>query len=260
MTHTECYKTIFIDESGIGSKNINSKTNAWVTVGVCSKFEDHLNITTSLNELKTKCMRTYNKELKGTDISRNHLNPGITKQNVAEGIAKIIDDYDLKVWVTVMEWEEDMSNMPFVPSNPKKGLQAKDIAREMLLERISGYAKYYGEKLNETYQLIWDLSDVQELIDFSTVTSSYVVPYSGKKINNKIIPHILGGLSSDWAEIQIADFISNFALNYNADGHFADCDKEKSDAFKEHIYPKLVCNASGKIKGIGWKKYKRSRA
>jgi hypothetical protein len=69
-----------------------------------------------------------------------------------------------------------------------------------------------------------------------------------------IIPNILGGLSHEWPELQICDVIANFALNYIADGKFEDCIKEKSDAFKKHIYPRLMSGIRG-IDGIGWKRY-----
>lgn len=105
------------------------------------------------------------------------------------------------------------------------------------------------------YQLIWDLSDNNELAHFSAIVSSYVNPHNNKRISPLIIPHILGGLSHDWAELQIADLISNYALNYSAHGIFSDCDEEKSDAFSKHIYPILHARG-GKIKGYGWKFFK----
>ena len=139
----------------------------------------------------------------------------------------------------------------FTPSNEKHGLQAKDIARELLLERFSIKLNYEGgwDKIN---LLIWDLSDNNELADFSSSVGSYVNPHDKNEVNHSIIPHILGGLSHEWAELQIADLVSNYALNYVADGIYDDADQEKSDAFKKHIYPKLHSN-NGIIDGIGYK-------
>ena len=101
--------------------------------------------------------------------------------------------------------------------------------------------------------LVWDLSDSSELADFSAITSSYVNPHDHNKLNSTIVPHILGGLSHDWAELQIADLISNYALNYVADGTYDDADKDKSKAFEQYLYPVLQHSNRGKVFGTGFK-------
>ena len=132
-------------------------------------------------------------------------------------------------------------------------IQAKDVSRELLLERLSGYVEHYG--FNRKHQLIWDLSDQQEMCHFSRTISEYVISNTESKLHPAIIPHLLAGLSHEWAELQIADVISNFALNYSAHGVYDDADAEKAEAFRKHIYPKLCKNANGAVDGVGWKIY-----
>ncbi len=247
------YNIVFMDESGSGSKGL-SKVNFWVTVGVLSNIDNHQAVAEDLNLIRKKNMRLYNKELKGTDISRNHLNPGIDKMIVAKDISELISKYNMSVFVTASNMAPSIKKLEskFTASNVKNGLQAKDIARELLLERISIFLNYKRTK-DMLNLLVWDLSDNNELADFSAITGSYVNPHDHKKLNSTVVPHILGGLSHDWAELQIADLVSNYALNYVADGIYDDADKEKSDAFKKYLYPILQHGNSGKVEGTGFK-------
>jgi len=243
--------TVFIDESGAGAHK-ESKDNFWVSAGVCANFEDHDKITESLFEMKKRCMRLYNQELKGGSTSKSNLNPEITKETVAEELGRIVSKYGMKVWVVATRYSHKIPTSNFIPSNGKV-VQAKDVSRELLLERLSGYAEYYGS--DRKYQLIWDLSDHQEMCHFSRTISEYVNPHSKKKFHSAIIPYLLAGLSHEWAELQIADVIANFALNYSAHGIYKDVDEEKAKAFEKHLYPKLCSNAYGVIEGVGWKMY-----
>lgn len=247
------YNIVFMDESGSGSKGL-SKVNFWVTVGVLSNLDNHQAVTEDLNSIRKKNMRLYNKELKGTDISRNHLNPGIDKMTVAKDISDLISKYNMSVFVTASNMAPSIKKLEskFTASNTKNGLQAKDVARELLLERISIFLNYKRTK-DMLNLLVWDLSDNNELADFSAITGSYVNPHDHKKLNSTVVPHILGGLSHDWAELQIADLISNYALNYVADGIYDDADKDKSEAFKQYLYPVLQHSIKGKVEGIGFK-------
>jgi len=232
---------VFIDESGAGTIK-QDKNSLWITAGVLSSLDAHGTLTRDFQEMKDNLMRNPSEELKGSIVSR-HLLEGKTAADVAIGVSELMRRYDMGAWITGANRDYAQSDRGrFTPSNAKKGLQAKDIARELLLERISGYA---GARAMEPriYQLIWDLSDVGELIDYSAVTSAYKDPRSGKSVDPQIIPKILGALSHDWAELQIADVLSNFALNRIAEGRFPDADSEKSAAFKEHLCPLLVRSA-----------------
>jgi len=251
--HLDC-NTVFIDESGAGA-NKRSKDNFWVSAGVCAKFEDHDEITESLFEMKKKCLRLYNQELKGGATSKSNLNPDITKEDVAKELGNIISKHGLKVWVISTRYSDRIQNSNFIPSNGKV-VMAKDVSRGLLLERLSGYVEYYGGS-DQRYQLVWDLSDQQEMSHFSHTISEYVNPHNNKKVCPEIIPYLLAGLSHEWAELQIADVISNFALNYSAHPRYddVDVDVEKAIAFEKHIHPKLCCNANGRIDGVGWKMY-----
>jgi len=168
---------VFMDESGAGAGKSN-KDNFWVSAAVCTKFEDHDKIADSVYETKKKCLRLYNQELKGSSTAKSNLNPGITKEDVAEEIGKIIHKYRLKVWVVSVRYSEKIPVSNFVASNGKT-IQAKDVSRELLMERLSEYAKLYGD--GRKHQLTWDLSDQQEMYHFSRTISEYIVPRDNKK-------------------------------------------------------------------------------
>lgn len=244
-------KSIFIDESGTGSMRQN-KNNLWTSAGICVDSAQHDDLSERFYDMKKECMRHYEEEMKGIKISKNHLNTGITADDVGRHVADIIKEFGLNVWVTATRWSPNLPTGKFIASNTSKGVLPKDIARELLMERISGYADMKREE--GKYIIIWDLSDTQELDDFSRLIRAYVNPHSGKKVCPSIIPNILGGLSHEWPELQLCDIIANFALNYAADGIFKDCDMVKSRAFKEHIFPNLM-RGRGKIVGVGWKAY-----
>jgi hypothetical protein len=194
-------------------------------------------------------LKNSSEELKGVNIPK-YLIPGVFSETVAIEISKVIEKHDLKIWITGTKKQSvEKYSSTFIPSNPKGKLQAKDITRELLLERISGHAP---DTTEDTYLLIWDLSDVGELNHFSAIASKYENPRSNKRLKDCVIPRILGSLSHDWEEIQIADVIANFALNYVAIGMFRDADAEKGSAFKKYIYPKLASSYKG-INGVGWK-------
>lgn len=246
----DCF-AVFMDESGLGSKR-KGKANYWVSVGVMAGINDHYSITQDIHDLKKKSMRLYNKEMKGTDLSANHLNAGITKETVAKDLAEIIKNHGLRIVVTATNMSPKLESLTiFTPSNEKRGLQAKDVARELLLERISMMAES-SHDIGKTQLMIWDLSDTNELMDFSKIAETYQNPHSQKKLNTTIIPHILGGLSHEWAELQIADLVSNYAINYIARNE-EDADAEKCKAFKQYLYPMLYGGNKGTIKGIGFK-------
>ena len=241
---------IFIDESGAGTIK-QDKNSLWVTAGILSRLDMHGTLTTDFQEMKNRLMRNPSEEFKGSIVPK-HLLQNKTAEDVAFEISELMKKYDMTAWITgTNRMFAQNSGGCFVPSNEKRGLQAKDVARELLLERISGYAKIQDQEPC-VYQLIWDLSDVSELIDYSAITSSYVNPHSGKALNPQIIPKILGALSHDWVELQIADVLSNFALNYIANGKFSDADIEKSVAFKKYLYPRLARSIRG-TSGVGWK-------
>ncbi|MGE4212299.1 MAG: DUF3800 domain-containing protein [Candidatus Methanomethylophilaceae archaeon] len=242
-------KIIFIDESGAGTIKLN-KNSLWVTAGILSTLYTHGTLTDDFQKMKEKLMRNPLEEFKGSTVPK-HLLDGKTEGDVAIEISNLMRKYDMTAWITATDRSYAQGSVrAFVPSNPK-GLQAKDITRELLLERVSGYVNLHSDD-SCIYQLIWDLSDVSELIDFSAVTSNYVNPHNNKSLNMQIIPKILGALSHDWVELQIADIFSNFALNHIAMGKFTDADERKSQAFKEYLYPMLAKSNKG-TDGVGWK-------
>ena len=122
----DCF-AVFMDESGLGSKR-KGKANYWVSVGVMAGINDHYSITQDIHDLKKKSMRLYNKEMKGTDLSANHLNAGITKETVAKDLAEIIKNHGLRIVVTATNMSPKLESLTiFTPSNEKRGLQAAEI-------------------------------------------------------------------------------------------------------------------------------------
>lgn len=173
------FKTIFIDESGEGSPH-NNKGNVWVSVGICADMSTHDELSIQFQSLKRDCMRMYEKkELKGSGVSGNKLKDGVTADDIARRIAESIDEFNLKVWITSTCNNPETPTSMFIPSNPSKGVLPKDIARELLMERISGYANHMGD---DRYIIIWDLSDTQELDDFSKLIEEYVNPHNRRKL------------------------------------------------------------------------------
>lgn len=190
--------------------------------------------------------------MKGADLSANHMNPGITKQNVAEELGAIIRRNGLKVIVTACNYSYKLNTLNnYVPSNDSKGLHPKDVAREMLMEKASSIIIREMKMDEMTLLLVWDISDEEELATYSKTIKLYQLKHNNKMMIGAIIPQLLGGLSHDWVELQIADLISNFAINYIADGKYDDADREKSDAFRKFIYPNLCKNSNGIIDGYG---------
>ncbi len=168
---------VFMDESGTGSKH-RGKANYWVSVGVLANIDDHQSITEDLQVIKKKAMRLYNKEFKGTDLSPNHMNPGVTKISVAEDLANLIKKHKLKIVVTASNMSPMLNSYStFTPSNEKRGLQAKDVARELLVERISMMVES-SQNVGDVQLIVWDLSDTSELNDFSKTVETYQNPHS----------------------------------------------------------------------------------
>lgn len=249
---------IFIDESGRGTQ-CKDKQMFWVTVGVRTRLDDHENITHDLDDLKEKCLKIRQKELKGAKLSKCTLKDGKTLVDIACGLAEIIQKYGITVWVMSTKKINNADKQRFIPSNKNGIVEAKDVSRELLLERISGYADIYHDN-HSRYLMIWDIASLEELADFSRIVSQYSNPHSNKRMHPSIIPYILGGLSHEWPELQIADVFSNFALNYSAvqNGILERDDeegKEKSDIFQKYLWEVLARSSKG-IDGIGFKQYR----
>jgi len=249
---------IFIDESGRGTQ-CKDKQMFWVTVGVRTRLDDHENITHDLDDLKEKCLKIRQKELKGAKLSKCTLKDGKTLVDIACGLAEIIQKYGITVWVMSTKKINNADKQRFMPSNKNGIVEAKDVSRELLLERISGYADIYHDN-HSRYLMIWDIASLEELADFSRIVSQYSNPHSNKRMHPSIIPYILGGLSHEWPELQIADLFSNFALNYSAVqngifGRDGEREKEKSRIFKEYLWDVLASSSLRGVNGIGFKEY-----
>ena len=129
--------------------------------------------------------------------------------------------------------------------------EAKDVARQLLLETISGYAspRYFAPA---TWLLIWDIGDAGALSDFSASLRTFRNRVSGYTLPTALTPVMLGGLSHEWSGIQIADFYANLALHYYARSlSLPDAKDERATAFETRLMPTLMRDSYGKM--VGWK-------
>lgn len=100
--------------------------------------------------------------------------------------------------------------------------------------------------------IVWDVSDVQELGDFSRSVSEFRNAFSGEPRNDRLFPSVLGGLSHDWGGLQAADLLSNFALHFRGrELTFPDVNLDKAQAFETQLKPCLQATATGSV--VGWK-------
>lgn len=243
MTFTHA---IFIDESGTGCHKMDINS-FWVSVAFAVPFDKMSTLEIGVKDIITSHFRKGISEVKGSAIPKQ-LVPGITVDSFVGDMGELWDNVGGKAWVV---GSRDGVNPPvgYHGQNPL----AKEIVRQILLERVSGYldAGYGGPG---SYLIVWDISDLRELIDFSKNTSVFQNGINGKPINNRLAPAILGGLSHDWGGLQFADLIAHCSLHQCAclnKGLNIPFNQEKKDAFDNHVYPRLVKDGYGNT--VGWK-------
>ena len=245
MTYTHA---IFIDESGAGCWTMDINCY-WVSMAFAVPFEKIPSLDIGVKRILRTYYRRNNREIKGSGLPRE-LVPGASIDDVAREMAMLWEQSGATAWAVASK----------VGTNPPPGLNetnplVKEITRFLLLERINGYLdNHYGGQ--GSYMIIWDISDVRELIDFSKNTSIFTNGINGNPISPRLAPAILGGLSHDWAGLQFADLIAHLALHYCAyskgNSKIA-FNQEKKDAFSKWVYPRLQKDISGNTNGVGWK-------
>jgi hypothetical protein len=137
-------------------------------------------------------------------------------------------------------------------SHPKgRAAHPKEVARQLLLERISGYTtpRFFADG---SWIAIWDVDDAGSLGEFSSSVAAFRNRVSGYSLPTTIVPSMLGGLSHEWSPLQIADVYANFALHrVGVDLNLPDAKVERAEAFTTFLEPSLKRDNSGKV--VGWK-------
>jgi hypothetical protein len=248
---------LFVDESGEGRlfnppRASDSKRCLWASAAVCVPWDSIAPLGVEIKALTKKNLTGNPPELKGFDLARQ-LRLGVTMDDVAKDVASAVKKVAAKIWIVVARpGAGDVPGLAtIVQSISHRNPLPKDNARQLLLERVNGYAvpRYHP---SGSWLLVWDLSEAQELKDFSRSIVEFRNLAAGYALHDAIVPALLGGLSHDWAPLQIADLYANFALNQRAEElGYHDATASKADAFRNHLRGTLATDASGKL--VGWK-------
>jgi hypothetical protein len=238
---------VYIDESGLSLAG-PSIQSLWVSAAVAFPFERARELRTDLDIVRVACFRTRVREIKGHLTKRSELLRGKTVDDVARGVADVFQRYDGHAWIAATR-----VGCPVPPGFRTPTPLTKDIARQLLLERVNGFLGT-GRYAPANWLLVWDVGNVQELIDLSAAVSTFADGYSGVSISPRLYPVVLGGLSHDWAGVQVADLFGHLALHkVGADLGLPDANAAKSAAFDTHVEPRLQRDAGGRC--VGFKRW-----
>lgn len=227
---------LFIDESGNADTG-RTVTSLWVTAAMAVPFEGVRDLNDRVESFTKHNFRSRVKEAKGSDVP-HELAGGRTTEDLARDLASLLREFESHVWIAAASRQED-------------GPTTKGKARQLVLERVNGFLNLGGYEPAH-WLIVWDVSDVEELGDFSRSVSDFRNDYSGEPRNERLFPSVLGGLSHDWGGLQAADLLSNFALHYQGrEQGFLRVNLEKARTFDAHLMPCLQKTAAGNI--VGWK-------
>jgi hypothetical protein len=238
---------VYLDESGL-SRPGPSIQSLWVSAAVALPFERARELKADLDLVRVACFRSRVREIKGHLVKRAELLAGVTVEDVAHGVCATFQRYDGHAWIAATR-----VGCPVPPGFGAPPPLTKDVARQLLLERINGFLGT-GRYAPANWLLVWDVGNVQELIDLSSSVSTFADGYSGTAINPRLYPVVLGGLSHDWAGVQIADLFGHLALHkVGVDLGIPDANPSKAIAFDRHIEPCLQRDAGGRP--VGFKRW-----
>lgn len=238
---------VYIDESGSGSPKQVDINRIWVSAAISVSFDDKVALDKGIKKILEDFFRSKIVELKGTNMP-NELLRGKTIDDVVSSFHTLISSLSANIWVAGT----------FGGRLPPPGFKvqtphAKEIARQMLLERINDYLNA-GYEPKDHFLLIWDISDVQELTDFSEDAAAFKNDYTGDTINPRLAPAILGGCSHDWSGLQAADMIAHLAFHrIGIEDSIQGANPVKAKAFMDYIWPVLRRDSEENV--VGWKKW-----
>ncbi|MBU0685907.1 MAG: DUF3800 domain-containing protein [Candidatus Thermoplasmatota archaeon] len=234
---------IYIDESGSGSPTDNIH-RYWVSAAVSVAFDQTIDLDEGIRRILTSHFSPYIGELKGSSMSK-YLHPTSTILEIVKDLGDVLDRTGAQLWGAAASFgSSPPRGLP--TSNPKP----KDIARQMLLEEINARL-LTGYHHPDHSLIIWDISERQELQDFSASIARFMSVRDETPRSERLVPAALGGLSHDWRGLQTADVIANCALHYL--GHTASLTGSKTDkaeAFRTEFLPRMQKIESEDI--IGW--------
>jgi hypothetical protein len=234
---------IYIDESGSGSPTDNIH-RYWVSAAVSVAFDQTIDLDEGIRRILTSHFSPYVGELKGSSMSK-YLHPTSTIMEVVKDLGDVLDRTGAQLWGAAASFG----------SSPPRGLptsnpRPKDIARQMLLEEINSRL-LTGYHHPDHSLIIWDISERQELQDFSASIARFMSVREEAPRSDRLVPAALGGLSHDWRGLQTADVIANCALHYL--GHtasLAGSKTDKAEAFRTEFLPRMRRIENADI--IGW--------
>jgi hypothetical protein len=154
--------------------------------------------------------------------------------DVATDVGDVMDETRTIVWAAATSCGE-RPPPGFRTSNPK----TKDLARQLLIEEINNdlVADYHN---TNNCLIIWDISDQQELQDFSASIARFRNLSDGTPRSDRLAPAALGGISQDWSGLQTADIIAHCALHYLGErSSLLGFKTEKAEAFRSQFLPRL---------------------
>jgi len=236
---------VFIDESGLSLPG-NTIQSLWIATAVAVALDRSRILDQDTATERSRLFRSRVKEFKGHLIKHSELLSGVTADDVAAAVAGLLRKYDAHVWTVAT-----IAGCPVPIGFVGPIVSTKSIARQLLLERVNGLLGT-GRYAPAHWMMVWDVSDVQELTDFSSATASFANGYTGQKISDRLYPMVLGGLSHDWAGLQLADIVAHLALHKVGAGRkFPDANPRKGAAFDARIEPVLQRDQGGRV--VGWK-------
>ncbi len=238
---------VFLDESGL-SRWGNSIQSLWVSAAIAIPFERSRELDADVAAVRRASFRARVKELKGHLTKRSELLSGVTPADVAQRAAALVSKFGAHAWVTATRL-----GCPRPPGFTSSSPQAKEVARQLLLERVNGMLAT-GRYAPENWLMVWDLSQTEELYDLSAAVGLFANGITGAKIDPRLYPMVLGGLSHDWGGLQLADIYAHFALHkVGVDQRLPDANLSKADAFDVHIEPTLQRSSTGAV--VGFKRW-----
>lgn len=253
---------VYIDESGLADQRLESITSLWTSAAIAYPFDHNETVWTGVQHIVAKHFRPGTREIKGAGTP-SRLRRESSLDDVSGALVDLLHDCEGIAWTTATH-----RGVNPMPDRARKVLldQPKDIARQLLFERLN---RYIGcDEKHAKHLLIWDLSHQQELDDFSHFVAGFndgLYTHQGR--NPLMAGALLGGLSHDWGGLQIADWFAHMGLHYygraGARGHFEhehrskgpkdDARQDKEDTFRKILWNALQSNKADQPNGAGYK-------
>lgn len=219
---------IYIDESGNGAP-VPGIQSCWISVAVAISFSDNEILEIGSKSILRQYFRPGERELKGKHMP-NHLLKGTSIDQVIREIGDILFKVKAVVWIAGVRQNPN----PPIKHNPSR-LMVKDIARKSILEEINDYLNTGAHSPNH-FLIIWDISDEQELEEFSRNVATFRHARTQELPNPRLVHAILGGLSHDWNGLQIADIIAHCALHrMGLQSSLPDANPIKAKSFERYL-------------------------